>query len=171
LETENDVFYLGMFKNVANANLAVNSFPIIYQARYREQQLGVVKDEIDKLISQVESTPVDSEKISSPDIDPEEKLLKEYIPNMLYTRNDPKAFENAEKKFRHFLSGHKFPEDIDRIIEVISDAEALKQDHYKLLELYSKKIISLSKENFSEAEDIKKQIQKIEESLGNKNAE
>jgi hypothetical protein len=54
MQQEGDIFFVGNFKNMANANLSVNSFPILYQARYREQEIDMIKSEIDQLISQVE---------------------------------------------------------------------------------------------------------------------
>jgi hypothetical protein len=40
LNQEGDVFFGGTFEKIGNAVLCVNAFPILYQARYREQEIG-----------------------------------------------------------------------------------------------------------------------------------
>ncbi len=161
LAQEADIFYTGLFKNVANANLSVNSFPILYQARFREQQIDLVKGEIEQLISQVEHTQVHS-GLSGKEL--EQKILKEYIPQMLYCRNDKPVLRSTETQFRKFL-GDRFNDDADHIIKLIEQPNDLSARHYQLLELYARKIAEISSENFAAVESINRSIEDLENGL------
>lgn len=165
LKQEGDIFYVGKFKNMANANLSINSFPIIYQARYREQEIDMIRDEIDQLISQIERTDVPNDHFASEGIDVESRIVKDYIPILLYSKKDKANFENSTKKFKSFLRGYKFSDDIEKIITIIKNPEKLSPLHYKLLELYAKKISEVSKENFTEVDRIGKEIASTEEEI------
>ncbi|MDO5576981.1 MAG: hypothetical protein Q4F84_07865, partial [Fibrobacter sp.] len=115
---------------------------------------------IEQLISQIERNETIVESfVSSADI--EEKLVKNFIPNMLYARMEPKSFQKAAQQFRSFMSGYRFRGDVDAIIAIISNNnENLSQEDYKLLELYAKKIASVKNEDFGAAENYNREIQK-----------
>jgi hypothetical protein len=164
LEEEGDVFFTGIFKNVGNAVLSVNALPILYQARYREQEHQQVRNEIEHLINQIEQSgvPSGSQTITTPGVKIEEKLLKEFIPNMLYWRKEQHSFSNAEQQFRTFMKGYQFQEDVEAIVKIIGNKNELGNTEYKLLELYAKKISSIKEENFSAAESYSKEIQKLQ---------
>ncbi len=163
LDEEGDVFFTGIFKNVGNAVLSVNALPILYQARYREQEHQQVRNEIEHLINQIEQTgvPSGSQTIKTPGVNAEERLLKEFIPNMLYWRKEQRSFTNAEQQFRAFMKGYQFQEDVEAIVKIIGNKNELGTNDYKLLELYAKKIASIKEENFSAAESYSKEIQKL----------
>lgn len=161
LSQEGDVFFTGSFKSIGNAVLSINAVPIIYQARYREQEVVKVRNEIELLISQIEKSETSSTINSVPVTNIEEKLLKEFIPNMLYCRKEPHTFESAVQQFRTFMSGYNFKEDIEQIIKIIGEEEELTQRHFKLLELLSKKIASVKKEDFNAAEEFNNEITKL----------
>lgn len=164
LDEEGDVFFTGIFKNVGNAVLSVNALPILYQARYREQEHQQVRNEIEHLINQVEQTgvPSGSQTIKTPGVNAEERLLKEFIPNMLYWRKEQHSFTGAEQQFRTFMKGYQFQEDVEAIIKIIGSKSELGANEYKLLELYAKKIASIKDENFSAAEGYSKEILKLQ---------
>ena len=61
--------------------LGVQALPMFYQARYREQEAGRIRGEIETIISQIEHT----DTTVAPKADFEEQLLKQFIPNMLYS--------------------------------------------------------------------------------------
>lgn len=160
LQEEGDIFFVGHFKNPANANLSVNSLPIMYQARYREQEIVMVQNEIDNLISQIE-TGVSLEPdahYTDENIDISDKLLKIYIPEMLYARKDAKELEGSLSKFRDFMKGYRFNDDVERIINIIKGHEELTKEHYTLIEFIAKKIDRVRVEDFKEVESIQKKI-------------
>jgi hypothetical protein len=164
LDEEGDVFFTGIFKNIGNAVLSVNALPILYQARYREQEHQKVRNEIEHLINQIEQTGVssDNQSFQMQGVNAEEKLLKEFIPNMLYWRKEPHSFSDAENQFRSFMKGYQFQEDVDAIIRIIGSKSELGSNDYKLLELYAKKISSIKDEDFFAAENYSKEIQKLQ---------
>lgn len=145
--------------------LSINAVPIIYQAAYREQEIVTVRNEIENLISQIETTVTPSQTASTGfltnDVNIEEKLLKEFIPNMLYSRKEP-AFQDLTKQFKEFMIGYRYKEDIDTIVGIIAQSEDLTQKDYKLLELYAKKIASVKSENYTALEEIKQQIDAVQ---------
>jgi hypothetical protein len=155
---EGDVFYTGTFKNLGNAILSVNSFPILYQARYREQQMDSVRNEIDLLISQVERVGSGEVVYSDPGVAVETKLNKEYLPAMLYSRNKKQDFGVAEKQFRSFLRGYPVPGDIEAVVALITDKGELTAKAYKLLELYVRKITLVCRSRFDEIPAIDNEI-------------
>lgn len=160
LVQEGDIFFIGTFKNVGNAVLGVNALPILYQARYREQEAHKILNEIESLISQIErNESAVSPSVMTPGIDIEQKLLKEFIPNMLYCIKEPNQFKKAEEQFRDFMRGYRFREDVDAIVTLIGSKELLSPQDYRLLELYAKKIAAVKKEDFSAAEVYSKEIQ------------
>ena len=161
LGQDGDVFFAGTFKNIGNAILSVNSFPILYQARFREQEIEKVRNEIELLISQIEKNELPEATFSTRGVNLEEKIIKEFIPNMLYCRKDPKVFSAAEKQFRAFMRGYSFKDDVDRIVSIIADQEELTAKYFKLLELYAKKISEVRKENFEEVEKLRLEIERI----------
>ena len=161
LAQEGDVFFTGSFKSIGNAVLSVNAVPIIYQARFRELELSKVRNEIELLISQIEKTETPSSINNTSGVNIEEKLLKEFIPNMLYCRKEPHTFQSAVQQFRTFMAGYQFKEDIDDIVKIIGEEEELTPKHFKLLELYANKIASVKREDFSAAENFNKEIYKL----------
>jgi hypothetical protein len=164
LAQEGDVFFGGVYKKIGNAILCVNAFPILYQARFKEQLLLNIRNEIDQLISQVERNDPQVKEPAS-DSDFLQKLEKEFIPSLLYFRNEPKDFESVESSFRKFLIGYRFEQDINAIISIIKLPQELTRKHFKLLELYARKIAEVKKENFAEAEKIRLSIDGMEKDL------
>jgi len=159
LQEAGDVFFCGHFKNVSNAVLSVNSLPILYQARFREQEMDMIRNEIDTIISQIETTSKENQELIQEDNElVEKKLLKEFIPNMLYCRKDKKAFTTAETQFKTFMSGYRYQEDIDLIISIISQEKDLTAEQYKKLELLPKKISAILREDFETANQIQSEI-------------
>ena len=161
LGQEGDVFFAGTFKNIGNAILSVNSFPILYQAHFREQEIEKVRIEIEQLISQIEKNELPDVTYATRGVNLEDKIIKEFIPNMLYCRKDPKVFSAAEKQFRTFMKGYQFKDDVDTIISIIANQNELTTKYFKLLELYAKKISEVRKENFSEVEKLRHEIEHL----------
>ncbi len=165
LEEQGDIYFAGSFKKVGNAVLGINAVPIMYQAIFREQQMSHLQNEIDSLINQIEwSEPVPTVTIATPGINPEELILKEYIPSMLYQRVDSAGFSKAQKQFRAFMAGYRFKDDVDAILSLISTDKEPKAAEYKLLELYAKKIAMVQSEDFAGVETVRKEIENLRNS-------
>lgn len=162
LSQEGDIFYTGIFRNIGNAMFSVNGFPMLYQARYREQLLENVRSEIDNLIALIENNDPPDDRFSTQGVDVEQKIMKEFIPNMLYSRKDRKVFETAAGQFRTFMTGYQFHEDVNAIIGTIREPVELSSRHYKLLEMYARKIAEIQRENFTEVERLRQVIDDLE---------
>jgi hypothetical protein len=157
-----DVYFAGFYKKIGNAVLGINAVPIIYQALFREQQMQSLQNEIESLISQIEiAEPAVSVTVTDPGINPEETLLKEYFPSMLYQKTDPKSFAAAQRQFRMFMVGYQFRDDIEDIITLISEDGGTNPAGYRLLGLYAKKIALVQTEDFVGADAVCKEINQL----------
>jgi hypothetical protein len=163
MAVEGDVFFAGTFKNIGNAVLAVQALPMLYQARYREQEAGRIKNEIESLISQIEHSdaPPAARQGPQPKLSTEERLLRQVIPNLLYYRNDPHAFEKAVQDFKTSVKKYRFQEDVDAIVTLMRGPHELSEKDNRLLELYAKKIASVEKEDFSAVDVITREIARL----------
>lgn len=159
---EGDVFFVGSFKNVGNAVLAVQALPMLYQSRFREQEAGRIKNEIESLIAQIENTDVKQpQTLPKAKQSTEEGLLMEYIPNMLYYRKESHDFENKVSEFRSAMKRYRFPEDIEAIVSIISRKGELSETDNRLLELYAKKITCVEKEDFKAVDTVTREIKQL----------
>jgi hypothetical protein len=140
---DGDVYYAGEFRSVANAMLAVQALPMIYQSRYREQVMDNVRQEIDRMVGQVERSELPAATCETPGVNVAERLIKEYIPNMLYARKEPKGFQAAERQFRAFMRGYRFDDDIRAVVDILRDPQELNNRHLRLLELYARKMAAV----------------------------
>jgi hypothetical protein len=165
MDQPGDVYFAGTFKKVGNAVLGINAVPIMYQAIFREQQMRHLQNEIDSLINQIEWNEPAPVTIATPGVNPEELILKEYIPSMLYQRVDSAGFSKAQKQFRAFMTGYRFRDDVEAILSLISTDKEPKAAEYKLLELYAKKIALVQMEDFSGVESVRREIEHLKESL------
>lgn len=165
LNQEGDVFFVGTFKNISNAVLSINAVPIVYQARFREQEMQQVRNEIESLITQIEQTAVPAPEAAqkpqggSEHLEMEARIMKEFIPNMIYSRKEKHQFDESAMQLRMFLSGYRFKDDIDSIVSLIADNDHLGERENKLLELYAKKIAAVNREDFSTADKCSTSIQ------------
>ena len=160
-----DVYDAGTFKNISNANLAINAFPILYQARFREQQLVRIHDEIEALISQVEHSgdTVDAGSYALlTRVELLEKILKVFIPSMLYNKENTEALAVAEGQFRAFTKGYRLTDDIDAIVGIIKKKTSLFGNDYRLLELYAAKIAATHANDRDVADAFAQEIQTLE---------
>jgi hypothetical protein len=166
LAQDGDVYFMGRFEHIGNANLSVNSFPILYQARYREQQLGRVRGEIELLISQIEKpAAIESRPGGASSSEMREKLLREFIPDMLYCRKDAHVFASAQSRFREYMRGNASTADVDAIVKIISEPAELTKGHFRLLELRARKIAEIHGQNPGEAEKLRRDIEGLEREL------
>lgn len=169
LERSEDIFYLGHFRVISHAHLCVNSFPILYQAKFREQEHLFVTKEINSMLENLESPPTD---IDQPDKnganiqnfkgDVKDYLLTKIIPKMLYNLDNSKEYNKAKMQFELFMDGFGYPEDTESILNLINSN--LKDDAIKLarLELLVEKIEALQAEDYSKLEIIKQKMKKLE---------
>ena len=164
-EQEGDVFCIGRFKYIGNAVLGVQAFPMFYQSRYREQEAGQIRGEIESIISQIERTGSSgaAEGESKLSANVEETLLKQFIPNMLYNRKEPHSFEESANAFRTFLRTYRFHEDVEVVVAIMGGTGELTEKENLLVALYAKKIGCVVREDFAAAEEVTREIHRLRE--------
>ena len=160
-----DVYYLGHFEIVSHAHLCVNSFPILYQAKFREQEHRSVAEEIEAMLGNLEkpspSAPEESRDIGDINSfkgDIKTYLLKEILPGMIYNREDVNEFRSSEKKFKTFMKDFGFPQDTQAILSL---ARSNLSDELSMLELLVEKIVALQQEDYIKLEEIKSKIEML----------
>lgn len=161
-QQEGDVFCTGDFRSIGNAVLSVNAFPILYQARYREQMLDNVRNEIERLVGQIEQSGPVADTCMAPGIDVGRRLTADFFPRLLYSRKDPAALEAAEKQFAAFMEGYAEWGDVRAVIEILHTPHELTRRHYLLLELYARKMSAFCRHDVSEVEKAASEIVDVE---------
>ncbi|OGJ85642.1 MAG: hypothetical protein A2268_16705 [Candidatus Raymondbacteria bacterium RifOxyA12_full_50_37] len=168
LSRDADIFYLGRFDRLANANLAINAFPILYQALYREQVALLIAQEIDKMLSAATQEVSESgHYLEHPDT-VEHKLNAEFLPELIYSHADQGELDGWVKRFRSFMAGYKYPGEVEKIIALASGADPTQKDVRSLLELYIKRIGAFLREDYKLVGELKDKITRAEQTFGNK---
>lgn len=159
---DGDVVYLGEFGDFQFAHMAVNAFPIFYQARYREQERIVVADQIEKMLGLLtpssESAPSAEPNLETFQGDLEGHLLRELLPDMFYAAEDSEDAKAALSRFQAFMSPHLYPADVERMLELVplvrhGDHEALKR-----LDLLVRKVAAIQREDWKTLEILRRDL-------------
>lgn len=161
LTQDADVYCLGNFTVLSHAHLCVNSFPILYQAYYREQQHRTVEKEITALLRTIESpqqTVAPEEQVQVPE-NWKQYLLTVLIPRMIYTR-DPGGEEHDKSvaEFRSFMGTFGYPEDAESVLSLIEGASDFNPPTLRKLELLVSKVEALQQEDYEKLESIKREL-------------
>jgi hypothetical protein len=158
MQKQGDIFYLGEFENFANANLAINSFPVLYQAVYKEQVNRKIQLEIEDILNQASGDLIQKETYAEFKGDLEKELLTKYIPSLFYSEASKKKDNNSENQLRSFLSGYPYPQEIKKLLEIVRDPQMEMKKKEYLVELYVKKIVALTKEDFKTLKEVQKKL-------------
>ncbi len=163
LASDADIYFLGTFQALTHAHLCVNSFPILYQAYYREQEHAAIEEEIGELLRTIEGPAPIREAPSLPSgMTFKDFLLKDLIPKMLYHRGgDKDAYAGAQKAFRDFMEDYGFPDDTLAIIETIDKHPPGAPASLKRLELLVSKIDALQNEEYDRLESIRRELEAL----------
>jgi len=159
LEQDADIYCLGSFTVLSHAHLCVNSFPILYQAYYREQEHREVEKEISELLGAIETPAKLTPKTAAAQADWKDHLLKELIPRMIYTRGEPPEHGKAVAEFQGFMEEFGFPKDAEAILAVIESSPAFDPPALRKLELLVAKVEALQKEDYVRLESIRKELE------------
>ncbi len=161
LTQDADIYCLGSFTVLSHAHLCVNSFPILYQAYYREQEHREVEKDISELLGAIEkpaSRPA-GESAPVPEGGWKEHLLKNLIPRMIYTRGKAPEHGKAVEEFKRFMEEFGFPKDVEAILALIEGSPAIDAPALRKLELLVAKVEALQKEDYERLEEIKKELE------------
>ncbi len=168
LEIPGDVVYLGEFSEFQFAHMAVNAFPILYQARYREQERTVLQLEIEQMLERLAlPDPVtDKPNLLTFVGDVENHLLREILPDMFYASDtSPEAVE-AEARFRQFMAPHMYPEDVEIMLSLIPSVRHGQAQALRHLELLVRKAVALQRENWKQLDVLRKDLAEFEPPAG-----
>lgn len=164
MKEDGDVYCAGTYRGVAHANLSVNSIPILYQARFREQQAANLLSEIESMISQVEGdgSSVPERRFDDPGMDVGAVIMKELIPRMIYARGNAHDLEPALSDFYSFLKGYPIPQDIDVVERIVREVGVPSAEHYHLLDLVVRRIAAVAREDMRTARELLVEIAELE---------
>lgn len=175
LAQDADIFYVGEFQGTSHAHLAVTSFPILYQAWFREQQSRLLQDEIDQILNQVEITAQTPKVIDhADDSDPaildlpkdltnfsgnlQDLLLGTVLPNLLYHLNNKDEFTLSWKVFIRFMHPYRRQEDIELIAVSLQALRQGDDRQNRILELLCRKISAIHHEEFEKVSMIQQEL-------------
>ncbi len=177
LATEADVYFLGHFTVISHAHLCVNSFPIIYQAYFREQEHRAMESEIAALLGTIENPrakepagsgdpaasgdhmgPGPAPRIQNFKGDVKAFLLKDLIPKMIYSLSDAVEYAKALAQFKDFMGDFGYPGDMQEIISLIESTPTHDAKVRRKLELLVAKVEALQKEDYEKLEAIRREI-------------
>jgi len=157
LGNDADIFYLGSFTVLSHAHLCVNSFPILYQAYYREQEHRTVEKEISRLLLTIEN-PATAPSHPEPEGGWKHHLLTVLIPRMIYTRGSGEDHDKSVADFRGFMEEFGFPQDTEAVLTLIESAADFDASTLRKLELLVSKIEALQQEDYEKLESIRKEL-------------
>ncbi len=156
-----DVYYLGQYRSINNAHLSVNAFPILYQARFREQEQESFENEVGSLLRTIENSTEQSVKGSEKfEGNIKSFLLKSLIPKMIYNQSNSEEHSQALVQFREFMTDFASVADTEEIISLIDSNLKSDEGRLKRLELLVEKVEALQREDFVELERIKQELNK-----------
>lgn len=158
LDQDADVFYLGSFTVLPHAHLCVNSFPILYQAYYREQEHRAVERDIAALLRTIEAPRAEEASVPIPE-DWKQHLLTVLIPRMIYTREEGgPEHEKSVTEFRNFMAHFGYPEDAETVLALIQKTEEFNAPVLRKIELMVSKVEALQSEDYERLEEIKREL-------------
>jgi len=173
LDDEADVFFVGEFVGVLHAHLAVTSFPILYQAIFREQEARTTSTEINGLLDQVASAlPALATQPSGGDpvvlqikgtleefqgnlLD---FLMSQVIPNLVYNLEYPAEFLLSIQSFRRFMKPYRFQNDIEELEKAMHLLHTGDLHENRHMELLCRKIAALHHEEFEKLTQIQAEL-------------
>ena len=174
LAQDADVFFLGTFSVLSHAHLCVNSFPILYQAYYREQEHLTVEREITALLRTIESSGSgekgegggeEDEGGAKRDPVPEnwkQHLLTVLLPRVIYTRGQGGPdHDKSVADFRAFMGDVGTPEDAETVLSLIENAAEFTPPTLRKIELMVAKAEALQREDYERLEEIKRELGRL----------
>ena len=176
LEENADIYYIGEFTGMSQAHLCITSLPILYQAKYREQQNSEEQGYINELLSQIESNDLISSKTGTGEFLPGEGNLltfvgnlqelfeRQVVPYLLYQAADEEQFNSSLLRFERFMEPYKEKKDIEQICESIRRLRADENNtkERSRIELLCKQVSAMYHEKFELLPEILEKLSALE---------
>jgi hypothetical protein len=170
LSEDCDIYFLGEFSSIGSAHLFLTGFPILYQAKYREQAELENEKEVDSLLSSIEPSQnltlcVEGE-LSSFKGNLLELLSAQVLPKIMYAieENDNENFTANIAALRRFMRTYPHQQDIEKMISILQNRNEKKRSNpsdSQSLELLCKKISALHHEEFEILPEIQRELEEL----------
>jgi len=178
LAEEGDIYFLGEYASMSSAHLFLTGFPIIYQAKYREQTELQKAKEVDELLAGIgngeKAQTAESEDLAihlNGDLNSfTGNLLNlldtQILPKIMYIieRNDTRNFDAGINSIRNFMRSYPHQQDIEKMISIlqcINEKKFSSSTEAKTLTLLCKKISALHHEEFESLPEIQKELEAV----------
>ena len=179
LNEDCDIFFLGEYTTIGSAHLFLTGFPILYQAKYREQAELEKEQEVDALLAEIGGQKP-AAKIEA-DCNPAVHLngeLSEYkgnllellgarvLPELMYAieKNDSEGFKIGINALRRFMRTYPHQQDLDKMIVILQTMNETKHSSStdsKVLALLCQKMSALHHEEFEILPEIQRKLEEI----------
>lgn len=180
LQEDADVYYIGEFVGMNQAHLCITSLPILYQAKFREQQSAEEQEYIGELLSQIEADGLITSKPEPGEFLPgkgnllsfvgdlQELLERRVIPFLLYQSANEEEFGAALERFYAFMEPYSGQKDIQLIGETLRKLRADENatTERKRLELLCRKVSAVYHEKFEKLPEIQEALSELDRSSG-----
>jgi hypothetical protein len=178
LNEDGDIYFLGEYASMSSAHLFLTGFPILYQARYREQMELQKEKEVDALLAEIDgekqTNSVELESLAI-HLDGDlsnyngnllELLDTQVLPKIMYIieRNDAENFKAGINSFRRFMHPYPHQQDIEKMIFILQSINEKKHPNTndsKRLTLLCKKMSALHHEEFEVLPEIQKELDAV----------
>ena len=158
LTFEGDVADLGHFDDLAFAHMAVNAFPILYQAVYRQQELLELQTRIASLLDQSQA-PRHIETFVE---DVEDHLLHTLLPDILYAEEGSPQAAAAMSTFESFLKPHLNEADLEAMLSLIPVVRHGDAASRRKLDLLLRRVAALHREDFRTLDHIRHDLEQLD---------
>jgi len=182
LEEKADVFWVGDFHGVGQAHLAVTSFPILYQAWYREQVGVHLQEEIEGFLQQIASAP--PPVVAAPTRDDPvvlhlegdlstysgkllDLLSSQVVPNLVYNLGNPGEFSLSMRNFRRFMKPYRRLQDIDDLENALNKLRQGDSRQSPIVEQVCRMISAFHHEEFERIPAIQSELVKLRSQSSN----
>lgn len=203
LAEDADIYFMGEFSSAHNAQLSTTTFPMMYQATFKEQNTQIIHSQIDTLLdsalvdsalddthsSEIQASDLSSQESNSHEVHqlPEgqsaqeilssvkttlqgtnykdyngslsEFLFQKFVPVVLHHFDHP---ETDFELFRRFMTDYPFPEDINRLEEILPQALTAGPLVSREIGLLCEKFSALREEKFEDLKGIQKELLQIQ---------
>jgi len=180
LNEDCDIYFLGEFSSLGSAHLFLTGFPILYQAKYREQTELENEKQVDELLAEIGGErPVtkEIEQEQSMNICLEgdlnsykgnllELLGAQVLPKIMYAieENDSENFNIGLSSFRRFMCTYPHQQDVEMMISILQNINERKHSNSsdsRSLALLCRKMSALHHEEFEILPAIQKDLEEI----------
>lgn len=154
---DGDVADLGHFDDLAFAHMAVNAFPILYQAVYRQQELLELQARIESLLDASQAP----KPLSTFEGDVETHLLHTLLPNILYAAEGSVESQAAMLAFEDFLRPHLNEADLEAMLSLIPVVRQGDSSSRRKLDLQLKRVAALHREDYRALDAIRQELESL----------